>query len=312
MDIAQLPNGIDSLNELLSALEKGGVKSIDTARFYGQSEELLGQVHASERFDIDTKLLGGFAPEPTTKQTAIECGELSLSLLQTKKVDVYYIHAPDRRSKLEDVLAGVDALYQAGKFNRFGLSNFLASEVDDVVRICRERGFVMPSVYQGNYSAVARRAETQILPTLRKYNISLYAYSPVAGGFLTKDVETILTKSKGRWDQSTLLGAMYHALYNKPEMLEGLKLWEKISLDTGIPKGELAYRWVTFNSALKSELGDGVIIGSQSLEQLTQTLAWIKGGALSLEVAAQVEQVWNIVEAVAPLDNFNDYGYKLK
>lgn len=307
MDASWLPKGNDSIREILDILERKGVRSIDTARLYRESEELLGQVHSSDRFNIDTKLLGGFAPEPTTKESVIESGELSLRLLQTNRVDTYYIHSPDRRSKTEDVLAGINALYEAGKFNRFGLSNFLASEVDDVVRICREKGYILPTVYQGNYSAVARHAETQTLPTLRKYGIAFYAYSPIAGGFLTKDVETMLAGGEGRWDPNIPLGALYTSLYNKPQMLEGLRLWEKIAVDTGIPKGELAYRWVAYNSALKSELGDGMIVGSRNPEQLTQTLEWIEKGVLSPGIAAQVEQVWKKVEEAAPLDNFNDY-----
>lgn len=222
-------------------------------------------------------------------------------------MDVYYIHAPDRRFPLEEFLAGVNALYQAGKFKRFGLSNYLATEVDEVVRVCREKGYVLPTVYQGNYSAVARRMETELLPTLRKHNIAFNAYSPIAGGFLTKDVEMLISGGEGRWDPTTMLGGLYHGLYNKKNMLDGLRLWDKISKESGIPKAELAYRWVAHNSALKGELGDGVIFGTRTIEQLNQTLAGFAKGPLDSEIVAQIEQVWKIVEVDAPLDNFNDF-----
>jgi aryl-alcohol dehydrogenase-like predicted oxidoreductase len=97
------------------------------------------------------------------------------------QVDVYYIHAPDRRVPLQDLLAGLDAVYRAGKFKRLGLSNFLPEEVSDVIRICKENGYVLPTVYQGNYNAVARHSETTLLPILRENNIAFYAYSPIAG-----------------------------------------------------------------------------------------------------------------------------------
>jgi aryl-alcohol dehydrogenase-like predicted oxidoreductase len=221
-------------------------------------------------------------------------------------VDVYYIHAPDRRFPLEELLAGVNTLYEAGKFKRFGLSNYLATEVDEVVRVCREKGYVLPTVYQGNYSAVARRMETELLPTLRKHNIAFNAYSPIAGGFLTKDVEVLISGGEGRWDPNTMIGGLYHALYNKKTMLEGLRLWDKISKESGIAKAELAYRWVAHNSALSGEAGDGVIFGTRTIEQLNQTLAAFAKGPLDPEIAAQIEQVWKIVEVDAPLDNFND------
>lgn len=305
MDVSRLPKGIDTLHELLKVLEEKDIRSIDTGRIYGQSEELLGKVHSSERFKIDTKHPGGFYPKPSTKESIIVTGELSLRLLQTNKVDVYYMHAPERRSSIEDVLAGVNALYEAGKFNRFGLSNYLASEVDEVVRICREKGYVVPTVYQGAYSAVARHAEKLLLPTLRKHNMSFYAFSPIAGGFLTKDVETIL-RGEGRWDPSTTIGALLHALYSKPQMLEGLTQWNQLAVDTGIPKGELAYRWVAHNSALKGELGDGMVVGTRDPGQLTQTVEWIGNGPLSPEIVARIERVWKTVEEVAPAKYFND------
>ena len=53
-------------------------------------------------------------------------------------------------------------------------------------------------MYQGNYSAVAHRAETELLLTLRKHNISYNAYSPIVGRFLTKDVEVLVSGGEGR------------------------------------------------------------------------------------------------------------------
>ncbi|KAJ6006902.1 hypothetical protein N7451_004846 [Penicillium sp. IBT 35674x] len=203
-------------------------------------------------------------------------------------LDILYIHAPDRRISLEDQLETFHQLHQAGKFKRFGLSNFLADEVEDVVRICREKNYVLPSVYQGNYSPVARRADTDILPTLRKHNISFYAYSPIAGGFLTKDVDTLVKDGDGR-------------------MLEGLKLWEEISKGSGIAKDELAYRWVAYNSHLKGEFGDVLIFDVRTLEQVNQTLTGLKKGPLPSHIAEQIESVWKIVLLDAPLENFNSY-----
>ena len=143
---------------------------------------------------------------------------------------------------LEPLLAGIDELYKAGKFKRFGLSNFTASEVEDVIRIAKEKNYVFPTVYQGNYSAVARLTENQLFPTLRKYNVAFYAYSPIAGGFLTKSPQELLEGGKGRWDPVNFLGQLYGTLYKKPAMLQALEEWGKIADELGIPKAELAYR----------------------------------------------------------------------
>ncbi|KAJ5163134.1 Aldo/keto reductase subgroup [Penicillium coprophilum] len=306
MDEVAYPN-LESINEVFDILQANGIKHIDTAKFYNNSEVLLGNLHAHSRFTIDSKYPGGFGSEPSTPESFTETLDQSLARLQTDQLDIYYMHAPERRSSMEDLMVGIDAAHKAGKFKRFGLSNYLAEEVEEVVRICREKNYVMPSVYQGNYSAVARRPEKEILPTLRKHNIAFYAYSPIAGGFLTKDVATLVAGGEGRWDPKTPLGGVYNALFNKPHMLKGLGEWEKISKGSGIPKAELAYRWVMHNSALKAELGDALIIGSRNVEQLNQTLAALNKGPLSAEITAQIDQVWDIVEVDSVLDTFNGF-----
>ncbi|KAL4889195.1 NADP-dependent oxidoreductase domain-containing protein [Aspergillus ambiguus] len=305
MDETRYP--IEEIHKALDILEDGGVKTIDTATIYVKSEELLGKVDAASRFIIDSKYPGAFSPELTTPEAINATAESSLKKLQTDQLDVYYIHAPDRRVPLEDTLSSVNTLHQAGKFRRFGLSNFLPAEVEEVVRVAKEKNYVLPTVYQGNYNAVARLSETELFPVLRKHNISFYAYSPIAGGFLTKDVDQLRAGGEGRWDPNSRVGGIYHSLYNKAGMLEGLQLWGKIAEAANIPKAELAYRWVVYHSALKGEYGDKVIFGSRNNEQLKQTLAGIKKGPLDPESVQKIEEVWAMVKDAAPLDNFNSF-----
>lgn len=60
-----------------------------------------------------------------------------------------YLHAPDRSVPFEQTCGEVDKLYKEGKFEQFGLSNFAAWEVAEVVMTCRAKGFVQPKIYQG-------------------------------------------------------------------------------------------------------------------------------------------------------------------
>lgn len=63
------------------------------------------------------------------------------------QVDILFIHAPDARIPFEETLSGIDALHKQGAFKRFGLSNHTAEQVEEVVNICNEKGFVAPSVF---------------------------------------------------------------------------------------------------------------------------------------------------------------------
>jgi len=202
----------------------------------------------------------------------------------------------------KDTLSGVNELYKQGAFKRLGLSNFSADDVEEVVKVSKENNWVVPSVYQGNYSAVARRTETEIFPTLRKHNIAFYAYSPIAGGFLSKS-KAELTDPEGRFGKAGALAQIYNGMYNRPSFVEALGVWEEIAKEEGITKAELAYRWIVYHSKLDAALGDAVIIGARNQEQFRETMAGIKKGPLSDKAAKKIDGIWESVKAEASLDN---------
>ena len=93
---------------------------------------------------------------------------------------MWYLHGPDRSVPYEDTLRTVNELYKEGKFKRFGVSNYTAWEVAEIVGICRANGYVQPSVYQGIYNAIQRKVEPELLPCLRKFGIAFFAFNPRA------------------------------------------------------------------------------------------------------------------------------------
>ena len=125
----------------------------------------------------------------------------------------------------------------------------------------KSKGYVLPTVFQGNYNPVARHYDRTLFPLLRELGIAFYAYSPLAGGFLVKDAHTLSTGGgQGRWDPKTPLGKSYYEFYGKPSLLKALSKWEAIAKEASISKAALAYRWVMYNSTLKAEHGDGIIV----------------------------------------------------
>ncbi|KAF2733378.1 Aldo/keto reductase [Polyplosphaeria fusca] len=298
----------EKLEEALKVFKKAGVNNIDTARLYQGSEEMIGKAAGHEDFIIDSKILGGFSPGTTKKELLIADTQDSLDKCKIPQFDILYIHAPDAEVPFEEMVEAVNEVHKKGLIKRFGLSNFSAEEVQRVYDIAKANGYLLPSVYQGNYSPVARKAETLLFPTLRKLGFVFYAYSPLAGGFLTKTKEQI-EQGAGRFND-TAVGGMYNRLYNRPSYVEALAVWNEVAEKEGVSKGELAYRWVGYNSALKEELGDAVIFGASKFAQVEQTAEWLKKGPLSEEAARGIERVWASVEKEAPLDNWEVAGKK--
>lgn len=135
--------------------------------------------------------------------------------------------------------------------------------------------------------------------------MSFYAYSPLAGGFLVKSAETLRQGGQGRWDPNDRVGKMYHDRYNRPSLMEALSEWEAIAADAGTTKAELAYRWVRYNSMLKPEHGDAIILGATSEHQLASTLETIAKGPLDASTVQRIDGIWQKVKHEAPTDNFH-------
>ncbi|POS78755.1 aflatoxin B1 aldehyde reductase member 3 [Diaporthe helianthi] len=304
--------GAENLQPALDATKAAGIKEIDTAEIYGNNEADLGSVGAAEEFTISTKNPGGW--KPGTLQELTTRFDASLARLKTKSVDILYVHAPDRDVALDDWVPQVDALHKGGKFRRFGVSNFTAEETRALYGYALSRGYVLPTVYQGNYNAVSRLIEATLFPTLRELGIAFYAYSPVAGGFLTKTrvaLEGGTADGRFRSGDDTRETKVYRGFYCKPKLLEGLGRWEELAEVQGVPRAELAYRWVYYHSALRQDKGDVVIVGASRPEQITQTAEGIRRGPLKPEVVKGIEEVWELVKGEAIVDNFDALVGKL-
>lgn len=192
--------GPENVQSALDAAKAAGIVEIDTAEAYGENEAELGAVKAAEQgFAISTKNPGGIQAGEALKEIAPRF-EASLAKLNVTQVDIFYVHAPDRTLPLSEWVPALHDLYKQGRFQRFGLSNFSPDEVREVHSYAASNGFVLPTVYQGNYNPVARGVEDTLFPVLRELKIVFYAYSPMAGGFLTKTRAALEEGSaQGRW-----------------------------------------------------------------------------------------------------------------
>lgn len=295
----------EALQPALDAIKAAGIYELDTAEIYLDSEAELGAVGAAQQgFSISTKNPGGWRPGSLGDITAKT--EASLARLKADSVDILYVHGPDRSLAWDDWVPQADALYRQGKFARFGISNYSPEEVRSLHAYCRDRGFVLPSVYQGNYNAVSRLIDDTLFPVLRELGIAFYAYSPVAGGFLTKTRKALEEGTgTGRFsvDPPQWL-KVYRDSYVKPSMLQALDRWEELAGLQGVSRAELAYRWVYYHSVMKPELGDTVILGANKLEQIPLTVEGLKKGPLKPEVVRGIDEIWELVKGDAYTNNF--------
>jgi len=291
----------DKAAEFLPVLEKHGVRDLDTAHIYWRSEEMLGVLKAPARFTMHTKA-PGLTPGGLSRASIEKAMAQSLRELGVDSVETYFLHSPDPQTPISETMDAIQDLYTAGKFKKFGVSNFTATQLQELFDYAEPRNLVLPSVFEGNYSAITRHLERDIFPLIRKHGMSFYAYSPLAGGFLAKKPDAI-RRAEGRWNPETRVGAMYQKMYNRPQLLEALDDWASIADEAGLTQAALAYRWIAGHSHLDAGRGDAVIVGASRPEQLDDTLTVLRAGPLDPKIVQKIRAVWEKVQDFAPVDN---------
>ena len=165
-----------------------GYNQLDTAYVYneGNCERLLGEALK----DIDSPYIIATKVNPRISgkldgEAAYKQINESLARLGRDCVDIIYLHFPDPATPVISVLEACADLHEQGKFKELGLSNFPAWMVADVWHICDKHGWVKPTIYQGIYNPLTRKAEIELNACLDHYGMRFYAFNPMAGGLLT-------------------------------------------------------------------------------------------------------------------------------
>lgn len=285
---------------LLDVCIQYGVRGIDTSRVYGigTSEEYLSQLDIKGA-RVDTKIFpvkpGDHAPE-RLKELVHE----SVKALKGIKIRVLYLHAPDRSVPYEDTVKALDELHKEGLFEHFGLSNYLSFEVAEIATICRLKGYVMPTVYQGVYNYLDRTSEPELFPCLHKYGISFAAYSPLAGGFLTGiHLAQDGIKDGSHWDMKTGGISLYYS-FRYGHAIPALREIKALADQLGLTLNEIAARWLMHHSKML-ESDWGVIYGGSKTDQLEATLIDSSKGPLPKEIVTALDEAWLKVMHKVPL-----------
>jgi len=171
------------------------------------------------------------------------------------------------------------------------------------------KNYVLPTVYQGVYSLVARASETNLFPTLRRLGIEFQAYSVLGSGFLVKTPDQVRS-GVGKYSPDTMLGKILQNMYGKRSFLRYLEEYAKLAEESGNTTSGLAYRWAVWNSAL-GENGDCAILGASSPAQLRETIDEIDKGPLEPWVLERLETMFEGIKNEDPGHNFATFK-KLK
>ena len=221
----------------------------------------------------------------------------SLKRMGVDKVDILYLHFPDRNTPVESALEACNEFYEEGRFKELGLSNFPAWLVSYVYHISKERGWVLPTVYEGLYNPLSRNAERELNECLNAYNIRFNAYNPLAGG--------LLTNKYTHYEDAPVYGRFtnrpnYQGRYWKKSYFDGIDKVKQVCEKENVHIVAATYRWLAFHSMLSETRGDGLIMGFSRLSQLQQNIEAIKQGPLPQNIVDAFSDAWEACRSDAP------------
>ena len=290
---------LDASRLMTESFLKTGNKELDTAYVYnnGDTEKFLGKILPSlNGYYLATKVHPRITGKLDRACILMEFNE-SLLRMHRDRVDLLYFHFPDGKTPIGEALETIAELYEQGKIGEFGLSNYPAWQVVDIVHQCEKYGCPKPTVYQGMYNALCRNVEPELFPTIRHLGMRFYAFNPLAGGMLTgKHQHFDDVPEPGRFARLK----SYRERYWKQSYFHAVDEIRQACEEEAVPMVEAAYRWLCNHSMLDASKGDGILLGASKTSQMEQNMESAKKGAVSQSILDALDAAWEIAKPDSP------------
>jgi aryl-alcohol dehydrogenase (NADP+) len=257
---------------VLDAYAAAGGNFIDTADVYaewvpgnagGESEAILGRWMESRKNRSSIVLaskvgklsrLTGLAP-PTIRAAV----EGSLTRLRTDYIDLYYAHADDPKTPLDETLRAFDALVREGKVRHIAASNYAAARLAEALAVSKRENLARYAVLQPHYNLVHRTEyEGELAALCVKEGIAVAPYFALASGFLTGKYRAgvkVESARAGRVDAHGERGAAIVGVLGE------------IAATRGVAMAPVALAWLRTRPAIATP-----IASARTVEQLREIL----------------------------------------
>jgi aryl-alcohol dehydrogenase-like predicted oxidoreductase len=261
----------ETSRQIFDAFAEAGGNFIDTANGYtdGSSERIVGEAIASdrERFIVATKYsfpnqMNARHNNPNGsgnhRKNLVQSLEGSLKRLNTDYLDLFWLHAWDFSTPVEEVMRAFDDMVRQGKVLYIGISDTPAWIVSEANTLARCNGWTQFIALQIEYSLIERTPERDLLPMANAFDLAVTPWSPLAGGVLSGKYST----------QSTGNGKSTSRGQEIPDRsLKIAQVVGEIAQEIGCSSAQIALAWIRAQSPQMIP-----ILGARKLEQLEDNL----------------------------------------
>jgi voltage-dependent potassium channel beta subunit len=285
--------------QAISIIDKAyelGINFFDTANIYmhGEAEKIVGEAlrkYPRESYVVATKVWGPMGEGPNerglSRKHIMEQCEASLKRLGLDYIDLYYCHAFDPDTPMEETLRAMDDLVRQGKVLYIGVSNWTAAQIAEAVSIVDKYLLHRIVANQPLYNLFAREIEKEIIPLCERNGIGQVVYSPLAQGVLAGKYKTVSDAPAGS-RATDKHGSETVKSWLKEENLRKVERLRPIAEELGISLAQLALAWT-----LRQPNVSSAIIGASRPEQLEENVKALEV-TLPDEVLAQIDEIFPV------------------
>ena len=184
--------------------------------------------------------------------------DASLGRLRTDYVDIYEMHRDDPDTPLEESIATMAGLIEAGKVRHWGFSNFEPDDIHRMIALCDDNGWPRPVIAQPQLSWLVRDSEEAYIPACVQYDIAVTPYRTLQSGLLTGKYKRGQEAPAGsRGDESSWLDDPDDELWDRIEE------FEREAAAASLTPTQYAVKWLLDRPGVTS-----VIVGCKRHDQL--------------------------------------------
>ncbi|MCT8138565.1 aldo/keto reductase [Anaerobacillus sp. CMMVII] len=285
---------------ILNVALENGVNFIDTANYYGKSqdetpeygngeaEEILGRALKGRRKDVILATKVGLGMGLGVNKSGLSRGhimsevEKSLQRLQTDYIDLYQVHLFDPNTSLEETLRALDDLVRQGKVRYLGCSNYAAWQIAKAHGISERINLEKFISVQPQYNLLSREIETELLPFCQSDGVGTIVYSPMARGMLSgkyKGPNDAPPESRAALNERRIFRYFTERNFQRVEQYKELAKQSELSLS------QFALAWVLNQPSVTS-----AIIGATKLHHVTDAIA-VSNRKFSMELLQKIDSI---------------------
>lgn len=291
--------GTDSLANARAMVQQAfdlGITQFDLANNYGppygSAETTFGQIFQQDLAPYRDELIvtskagydmwpGPYGIGGSRKYLVASCDQ-SLKRTGLEYFDIFYSHAMDLDTPLEETMQALDYIVRSGRALYAGISNYTPERTLEAIGILKSLGTPL-LVHQPRYNILDRWIEDGLTDVLNQEGIGSIVFSPLNQGLLTdKYLKGVPEGSRAaRSDQIYLSEQDIGA-----DMLAKVKALNDVARDRGQSLAQMALAWVLNNEAVTS-----AIIGASRPAQIQDSVTALDNLEFSAEELAKIDTI---------------------